>query len=315
MDETVGARAGETREYGAVGRVYGGVKNGAWQKDEVCKMGFAKLIGNNRMGAILALAIMLVGGAAYAWRFGLDPAGAGGLDSASGPGAMDGALSAGELDLFRGLRIKMVWTPEGDGELVANARNNALAKYKAAEGDPLPEADSMVLGYAEGAAMKKEGEFAKIGDKAPLAPGMELEVGGVLGRTGSFLDMAHFVDAGAYEQIKSGDDRTFVGWADPKTPELFYRLDPGELGTTRLAFAKGKPVDYVIHELGGEKYYPLVLGSKEAEVMREEKRFAEPGDTIRGFFGQNVFVAGVLKQTGTPLDEMIFSPLSKKEMR
>ncbi|MFH1095458.1 MAG: hypothetical protein V1728_04540 [Candidatus Micrarchaeota archaeon] len=277
-------------------------------------MGFSQYISNNRLGVMLALTIMVLGSAAYAWRFGLADA-TGGRVLAIGVGAMSNALPAGRSGLFDGLRLKMVWTPEGDGELVANARNNAMARFRASEGNPLPEADSMVLGADEAAAMRKEKEFSNIGDRAPLAPGMELAVGGVLEKTGSFLDMAHFVDAGTYERIKGDDERPFVELSDSDTPVLFYRLDPSELGSTRLAFAQGKPVDYVVHELGGGKYYPLVLGADEAKAMRDGKMFATTGDTIKGFFGRNVFVAGVLDKTGTPLDAMIFSPLGEKELQ
>lgn len=47
----------------------------------------------------------------------------------------------------------------------------------------------------------------------------------------------------------------------------------------------------------------VILGSAEAEMMREEKLFKKPGDIIKDFFGlPAVKVVGVLKPTGTMLD-------------
>jgi hypothetical protein len=51
----------------------------------------------------------------------------------------------------------------------------------------------------------------------------------------------------------------------------------------------------------------MLIGAKEAEMMREEKLFAKPGDTLKDFFGiGEMTIAGVLKPTGTVLDNMHF---------
>ena len=48
----------------------------------------------------------------------------------------------------------------------------------------------------------------------------------------------------------------------------------------------------------------IVIGSKEAEMMREEKLFGKVGDTIDNFFGvPKVRIAGILAPTNTILDE------------
>ena len=51
--------------------------------------------------------------------------------------------------------------------------------------------------------------------------------------------------------------------------------------------------------------YTLILGSEEAQMMREENLFTSPGDTLENFFGiSSVRIIGILTPTGTALDSM-----------
>ncbi|MEM4260981.1 MAG: heavy metal translocating P-type ATPase [Candidatus Woesearchaeota archaeon] len=49
-------------------------------------------------------------------------------------------------------------------------------------------------------------------------------------------------------------------------------------------------------------YYPIVLGFKEAEMMRAEHMFNKEGDIIKNFFNKKVIVQKVLPQTDTYID-------------
>ena len=49
-------------------------------------------------------------------------------------------------------------------------------------------------------------------------------------------------------------------------------------------------------------------------MMREEKLFDEVGDPIRGFFGENVVVVGVLERTNSSFDMMHFVPLKEDQL-
>ena len=60
-------------------------------------------------------------------------------------------------------------------------------------------------------------------------------------------------------------------------------------------------------------YYPVILGSQEADTMREEKLFSDTGDTIKGFFGKNVVIVGILDETSTGLDWIHITPLQGKD--
>jgi hypothetical protein len=47
----------------------------------------------------------------------------------------------------------------------------------------------------------------------------------------------------------------------------------------------------------------MIIGAAEAAMMREEKLFQKPGDTLKNFFGlPEVKIAALLEPTGTPLD-------------
>ncbi|MEK7533567.1 MAG: heavy metal translocating P-type ATPase [Patescibacteria group bacterium] len=58
--------------------------------------------------------------------------------------------------------------------------------------------------------------------------------------------------------------------------------------------------------IDGKKYTPVYIGYDEAKVMIGEKLFTKAGDTITGFFGNDVIVSGVLPDTNTAYDTYHF---------
>lgn len=58
--------------------------------------------------------------------------------------------------------------------------------------------------------------------------------------------------------------------------------------------------------IGGKKYTPVYIGYDEAQVMIKEKLFTKEGDTISGFFGNDVIVSGVLPKSNTLADTYHF---------
>ena len=72
---------------------------------------------------------------------------------------------------------------------------------------------------------------------------------------------------------------------------------------------------YESHNLDGKAYYPIIIGAKEAKVMREEKIFENTGDPIRNFFGRNFVVAGILEETNTSFDRLYFVPLGESDLK
>ncbi len=263
-------------------------------------MDFAQLTNNNRQGIMIALLVMAIGMGAYFAKFGFEEA--------------QGGMAAPDIGAFDGIRLKVGYTPEGAMKVFALARNNALAKYPASEGENLPEADSMVLGATEAAMMREERLISGSGSQLTDFFGINTKFGGMLSKTGTQLDMFHFLSPTQYAAINGEEGRMFVKVSPEKVPKLFYTLQIGESAPPKFEFAEGRMDDYKPHELGGETYYPAIIGAQEAKMMRDEKLFALPGDTIRGFFGKNVVIAGVLKPSGSAMDMAHFIPLGEEEL-
>ena len=262
-------------------------------------MDIMQFLSANKSGVFIAVFVLLLGSVGY---FTLNKGGS----------AMGGA--GAPLEVFDGLHLKVVWTDSGEPQLIAHARNNAMSRFTAAEGQPIPEDGSVVLGSMEGALMKKEGEYSKIGDSLKDFEGLKVNVGGVLSKTGTVVDRFHLLDAAQFNSLGAKQDVAYIKLSAEKSPKLFYTLATGDNRTLpSLKLAEGKLSDYSIQNLAGDKYYPLIVGSDEAKVMRGEKLFAKPGDTIRGFFGRNVYLVGVLVPAGNALDDMHFTPLGPNE--
>lgn len=64
--------------------------------------------------------------------------------------------------------------------------------------------------------------------------------------------------------------------------------------------------------LGDNKYYPVYIGKKEADMMIEAGLIKQEGDIVRGFFGNNIIVSGILPETGTEFDMMHVIPAEMK---
>lgn len=262
-------------------------------------MDIMQFLSANKTGVFLAVFVLLLGSVGY---FTLNKGGSG----MGGYGA--------PLEVFDGIHLKVVWTASGEPELIAHARNNAMSRFPTNEGQPIPESGSVVLGSMEGALMKKEGEYSKIGDVLKDFEGLNVSVGGVLIKSGTVADRFHLLDAAQFDQIQAKQDVAYVKLSTDKSPKLFYTLATDDNRTLpSLKLAEGKMSDYSIQNLAGDKYYPLIVGSDEAKVMRSEKLFAKPGDTIRGFFGRNVYLVGVLAPADNALDDMHFTPLGQNE--
>ena len=94
--------------------------------------------------------------------------------------------------------------------------------------------------------------------------------------------------------------------------KLFYYLSINE--PLNIQLSEGNIDSYQIHIIGGQEYYPLILGYEEAKIMREKGLFIDIGDPIKNFFSKNTVVVGILRKTGGALDMAHFIPLSKGEL-
>lgn len=64
--------------------------------------------------------------------------------------------------------------------------------------------------------------------------------------------------------------------------------------------------------IGENKYYPVYIGKKEADMMIEAGLIEKEGDTVNGFFGNDIIVSRILPETGTEFDMMHFIPAEMK---
>jgi hypothetical protein len=188
-----------------------------------------------------------------------------------------------------------------DIKIFALVKTGVLSKYLAQEGYPIPKDNEMVIGWKE--AKRDENIFTDIGDFIPDFFGINTYVGGVLKRTDTIVDDMHFLGESQFNSLQ-GEEKAYVLLNQEKMPKLFLVVFENE--TRGLVLSEG---DINSHKI--TDYYPIILGSAEAEMMRKEKLFTNAGDKIEDFFDKKVLIVGVLKPTGSVLDMMHLIPISK----
>lgn len=178
------------------------------------------------------------------------------------------------------------------------------AEYELSEGAPILRLNTMLIGANEAKMMREEKLFTKPGDVLKDFFGVtEMMIAGVLKPTGTVLDNMHFVNGvtlnnltttGSFQVIDDlGTPKLFVGIANPQSiPPAF-----------KDSFPELTPVT-----VNGKEYQAVVIGIAEAEMMKKNKLIQNEGDTINGFFGNDIIVKKILPETGTLLDEMHFIP-------
>lgn len=208
-----------------------------------------------------------------------------------------------DASLYEGAKFKTGFLPDGAFKVFILARNNKIMMLEPAEGDLLPESKTMILGSAEAAMMREERLFTDIGDPLNGFFGIDTAIGGVLKPRGDLADNAHFLSEGQFAAVQGDEGRIAVKTEPDGSPKFFYRYEATD-PLPNLALAEGDIADYKTTELDGKTYYPVILGAKEASMMRENRIFKEPGDTIDGLFGKDVIIVGILNETGSALDMM-----------
>ncbi len=250
---------------------------------------------------ILTIIVMVIGSFLY---FGID---------GIGNSLMMGGMKVNP-DFFDGIRLKVAFNDEGQMKVFANVQNNKISKLRAEMGNPIPEENSMVIGYEEAMMMQDEELFKEPGDSLDGFFGIRTKLEGILRSSGGIVDYMHFLSVSQFEAIQERENKAFIRLSEDKLPKLFYqyKLEDGFLN--KAEFESGGMGGYETHSIGGEKFYPIVIGSKEAEMMKSEKLFTKVGDSISGFFGKNVIISGILSETNTTRDFIHFTQLSVGEI-
>ncbi len=215
------------------------------------------------------------------------------------------AINPKVLFLLQNVQLKAAYTDEGTIDMFALAKNKDLARINSSLGISIPKQGGMVLGNVEGSMMQKEDEFKNIGDTL-IDYNVVFRVDGVLVKTNTFADDFHFINLEQYTILTSDSNKLLVKFKDINTPKLFYLYDTTRPSSVKLEFSEGSLDLFYPHVNRGKIYYPLILGSKEAKMMKEEKLFTKVGDTLDNFFGKDVIIVGVLVETNTGMDMMHF---------
>ena len=203
---------------------------------------------------------------------------------------MEGKESSTD-EILSDISIKVAYTEEGTIKIFALAKNNDLADLKAYAGKSIPEKDSIVIGYSEAKLMTDENLFSKPGDPINGLSGIDTKVEGILAKTNTEIDDFYFVSATQFRSIAGDENAVLVS---------------KEEGMNRIIFSyQGDLKDYGVHEIAGVKYYPALLGSKEAKQFEKDK--IKVGDFVK-IMGKNAVIVGVIEETGTALDMMILFP-------
>ena len=231
--------------------------------------------------------------------------------------------------VFSGMKLKIVYDKMEEPMLLATAPAGKLSGLQTLMGSPEPESDSIVLGYEEAKQMTKGKNITTVdvlwGYPLEDFLGGPIRVSGMLKKTGTLLDMMHFLTEETYAQYLEGEP-VEVKYNEERMPKFFYAVKYDLSNWPRnLKFGNGSLSDYVektedrdvtnldilgtkLHAYQNKTYKPLILGSKEAAMMLSEKIFSRAGDKIEGLFGQDYIVAGILEPTNTSLDMFHYTP-------
>jgi hypothetical protein len=210
-------------------------------------------------------------------------------------------------DIYTDMRIKTNYLGD-DVKLFALANENVLDAYDAAQGAQIPAGEKMVLGSAEAQMMLDEKLIEGVGSNLNGFFGINITIGGILKNTSGPIDDMHFLTEEQFAAIQGEEGRVYVLLNQERMPKLFYRRGIGEETPLKIELAEGELSEYTIKEMNGKEYQPLIIGAAEAKMMREEKLFTAIGDRVDGFFGKDVVIVGVAKQTNTALDMMHIMP-------
>jgi ketosteroid isomerase-like protein len=215
-------------------------------------------------------------------------------------------------NIFEDAKFKVAYDSNNNIQIFVNAKNNELSKFKVSEGQSIPEADSVVIGNQISANLKKEGKFSKTGNHLNNYFGINTTIEGVISKRDDIVDSLTFVSSEQFGEI-NGEESAVFSKMKNQVPKFFYKLIDDNT-SLNLRFREGRISEYTSHNLNGEVYEPLILGYKEAQLMKKEKLFEEPGDRIKNFFGRNFIISGVLEETNSSMDYLHFVPLGEEEL-
>lgn len=163
--------------------------------------------------------------------------------------------------------------------------------------------NEMIVGYEEAMMMIEEKLIQKPGDTLKNFFGIPvMKVVGILEPTGTSLDKYHLVNNETFQSLTS-EGVVVSKVTEDNTEKLFYVITNQIPDLVQKEFTLNS---FGTVTLGKSRYLPVFIGASEAEMMQKEKLFSKVGDTISGFFGNNIIIVGILPKTDTAIDNMHF---------
>lgn len=192
--------------------------------------------------------------------------------------------------------------------LLSSTPDRRLYGHYAFAGETVPGDGEVVLGYDEASLIAKEGNISvsdirqgfRLGNFS--GSGKDYYVAGVLQKMNASADKVSFVSENDYKELR-GKPVELKRTSD-MMPKLFYYVSDSDRQIRGLALSNGSIEGF---KKDG-KYFPLILGISEANMMLKEKLLSKTGDRIENLFGKPVFLAGIFNSTGTGLDILHYLP-------
>ena len=261
----------------------------------------------NKIGILLTILILLVGSSSY---FYFEPLNKIQTEMDN----KENSMSKIDPLIFQSMKIKVAYTPEGSIKLFATVNSDDLLKLKVIEGVAIAKKETVVIGYYEANMMKEEKLFTKPGDKIENLFGMNVTIGGVLDKTGTIIDEMHFISEENYNKLDGKENVVYIKLSEENSSKVFYNYPLLKNTSLNFKLVEGDILNYKTYEINGKSYSPTIVGFNEANMMKEENLFKNPGDKIEGFFGRDIIIVGIIEETKTSLDMMHLIPLTKEEL-
>lgn len=259
------------------------------------------MINENKIGVIITLALLILGSIAY-FGFGF-----------SKKNTMNVDMKNINPEIYNDMKIKTAYTPEGMIKIFVNSKEFKYIDVKALDGEKNALSNKIVIGFDEARMMKDEKLFSDIGNKIDGLFGVDIIIGGVLEKTNSPIDDIHFLSEETFEKINGDENKLFVKLKE-REPKLFLTYEIEDKNKIKFDLIEGNIENYKVTSIDGKEYLPLIIGYKEAKMMKDEKLFSKPGDKINGLFGNDFVIIGVIKETNTSIDMMHLTTFKKEEM-
>lgn len=172
------------------------------------------------------------------------------------------------------------------------------------EGNYPKNENEMIIGANEANMMREEKLFRKVGENLNNFFGIEtVKIVGVLKQTGTDIDDFHIMRPDTFAKVESLT--SFNATKVENMLKYFYTVqsekDVPEL--YKNIFSEKNLEPFMRDE---KETFPLILGIKEASLMKEEKLFVNTGDILENFFGNRIEVRMILPKTDTILDTFHF---------